>query len=291
MKTTATQARRFNPLNDFLFLKVMGEKGDEEQLLGFLNAVLFPTGTDRFSSVEIMENRTLTAEVLGDKSSILDVRAVLQGSARINVEVQLRNQHNMEKRSLFYWSREFAGSLGTGQNYRELPRVISINILNFEFLHTKDFHSRFHLREDNDMILLTDALEIHYLDMVKWRKRDNKDITGNPLHRWLAWLDPGSSPELIAEVVNMDNAILKANERQEYILSDKEALRAYEMRQLGYWDLVNQIDYARDEGREEGRKENYEEKRRIIANLKTLGIPIETISQATGFTIEEIEKL
>jgi hypothetical protein len=31
---------RFNPLNDFLFLKYMGEKGDEEQLLAFLNAVL-----------------------------------------------------------------------------------------------------------------------------------------------------------------------------------------------------------------------------------------------------------
>jgi hypothetical protein len=31
---------RFNPLNDYLFLKIMGEEGDEEQLLAFLNAVL-----------------------------------------------------------------------------------------------------------------------------------------------------------------------------------------------------------------------------------------------------------
>jgi hypothetical protein len=30
---------RLNPLNDFLFLKVMGEKGDEVQLLAFINAV------------------------------------------------------------------------------------------------------------------------------------------------------------------------------------------------------------------------------------------------------------
>jgi hypothetical protein len=27
---------RLNPLNDFLFLKIMGEKGDEEQLLTLL---------------------------------------------------------------------------------------------------------------------------------------------------------------------------------------------------------------------------------------------------------------
>ncbi|MCL2834743.1 MAG: hypothetical protein FWD78_16350 [Treponema sp.] len=42
---------RANPLNDFLFLKTMGEKGDEEQLLGFLNAVLGRTGANRFASI------------------------------------------------------------------------------------------------------------------------------------------------------------------------------------------------------------------------------------------------
>jgi hypothetical protein len=38
----------------------MGEKGDEEQLLGFLNAVLRRTGKDRLVSVEILENKTFT---------------------------------------------------------------------------------------------------------------------------------------------------------------------------------------------------------------------------------------
>ena len=35
---------RFNPLNDYLFLKVMGEKDAEEQCLAFLNAVLADSG-------------------------------------------------------------------------------------------------------------------------------------------------------------------------------------------------------------------------------------------------------
>jgi hypothetical protein len=51
---------RLNPLNDYLFVKVMGEKGDEEQLLGFLNAVLRRTGKDHLVSVEILENKTFT---------------------------------------------------------------------------------------------------------------------------------------------------------------------------------------------------------------------------------------
>jgi hypothetical protein len=30
--------RRYTPMNDYFFYKIMGEKGDEVQLLGFLNA-------------------------------------------------------------------------------------------------------------------------------------------------------------------------------------------------------------------------------------------------------------
>jgi hypothetical protein len=37
---------RLNPLNDYMFLKIMGEKGDEEQLCAFLNAVLGRSGKD-----------------------------------------------------------------------------------------------------------------------------------------------------------------------------------------------------------------------------------------------------
>jgi hypothetical protein len=53
---------RLNSLNDYIFLKIMDEKGDEEQLSAFINAVLGRTGKDAIASVEIIENRTITAE-------------------------------------------------------------------------------------------------------------------------------------------------------------------------------------------------------------------------------------
>ena len=68
---TLQHSKRFNPLNDYLFLKVFGEKGDEEQLLAFLNAVLGRTGKNRFVSVEILENKSLDAETMGLKSCVL----------------------------------------------------------------------------------------------------------------------------------------------------------------------------------------------------------------------------
>ena len=91
--------KRLNPLNDYLFQKYMGEKGDEEQLLSFLNAVLMRTGRASIVSLEIIENKTLTADIIGGKKSILDVRAVMADGTKVNTEVQLQNVGNMDKRT------------------------------------------------------------------------------------------------------------------------------------------------------------------------------------------------
>ncbi len=62
---------RLNPLNDYLFLKIMGEEGDEEQCLAFLNAVLGSKSLKPIKLIKILENKTFVADVVGDKSSIL----------------------------------------------------------------------------------------------------------------------------------------------------------------------------------------------------------------------------
>jgi hypothetical protein len=45
---------RLKILNDFAFQKALGEKGDEPQLLSFLNVVLERTGKNNLASVEIL---------------------------------------------------------------------------------------------------------------------------------------------------------------------------------------------------------------------------------------------
>jgi predicted transposase/invertase (TIGR01784 family) len=275
--------------------------------------------------VEILENKTFTAEVIGDKSSILDVRAVLGDGTKVNIEVQLRNLGNMDRRSLFYWSREYTKSLEAGQDYLELPDVVAINIVNFEFFRSGDFHTSFHLREDGDRgLILTEALEIHFLDMVKFKGVEEKDIWNDPLQRWLAWLDRDSPEGLVEEAVKMDKAIQKAAARVAHIAKDKDALRAYEMRQMALSDWTSGINHARSEGIKEGIQEGIKtgmqegiktgmregikegiktgiktgmregEKQKaveIARNLKVLGVPLEQIARATGLTGAQIREL
>jgi predicted transposase/invertase (TIGR01784 family) len=286
-------AGRLNILNDYLFLKVMGEKGDEEQLLGFLNAVLARTGKDRLVSVEIIENRTFTAEVIGDKASILDIRAGLEDLTKVNIEVQLRNLGNMDKRSLFYWSREYSRGLKSGQDYEELPNVIAINIINFEFIPKGSFHTSFHLWEDTDKsIMLSDALEIHFIDMIKFKAIERKDIRGDPLQRWLSYFDKDSPPEIVEEAVKMDAAIKKAEEKVNYVSQDKEALRAYQMREMALSDYTSGLNHAKREGLREGAREGAQESARKIArNALAEGYSVEAVSKITGIPLDEIKKL
>jgi predicted transposase/invertase (TIGR01784 family) len=309
MEAKMKSRKRYDHLNDYLFYKIMGEKGDEVQLLGFLNAVLGKNGKNRFTAVKIIENKYLSPEVIGDKGSILDVRAVLQGKAKVNIEVQVRNEHNMDRRSLFYWSREYSGSLKRGQDYRKLPDVIAINIVNFNFPPVRNSHTRFHLREDLDHdVVLTDALEIHFLNMVQYRKQRKKILLDNPLNRWLVWLDAGSPPELIAEVLKMDRAIKAANKKLDLVTMDEDFHRYYTLRQMALSDYTSGMNYAREEGlkkglkegrakgREEGREEGRQEGRaegilEIARKMKTAGRPLSEIEEFTGLPRETIERI
>ena len=71
-----------------------------------------------------------------------------------------------------------------------------------------------------------------------------------------------------------------------------------------YNDFFNTLDFAKEEGRAEGlekgraeglekglEKGRSEEKLEIAKNLKSMGLSLEAIKQATGLSTEEIEKL
>ena len=280
---------RLNPLNDYLFYKVMGEKGDEEQLLGFLNAVLISdterSGKKPIESVEIIENKSLMADTINGKSCVLDVIAVLADGTMVNIEVQLRNEHNIDRRSMFYWSRVYSKGIKKGQDYQELPNVIAINIVDFDFPSGGDTHTCFHMREDsNPSLMLSNALEIHFINMVKWRKQVDKDIEKNPLHRWLVWLDVTSPPELVKEAVKMDSAIMAADKKKYYLTQEWQDWNLELHRELAIMDYNSGINYARKEGEQKSKEE-------IAGKLLAEGASVEFVQKITGLDIAVIQGL
>jgi predicted transposase/invertase (TIGR01784 family) len=295
---------RLNPLNDFAFKKILGEKGDEPQLIAFLNAVLHRTGKDTITDLEIVENKDIPADTPDGKSAKLDVRAKLQNGTRVNIEVQLQNKHDMAERSLRYWSLEYIGGLVKGQDYAEQPQVIVINIVDFDYIKLDEFHTSFHLYEDfHKDYMLTGALEIHYIDMVKFRKLDIADLN-NPIHRWLVFFNEQSPVKLLEEAIKMDTAIRTTAERMEMIRRDPALAHAYDLYEEEH---IARLMWAQGErregeavgvekgikiGKQEGRQEGEYNKAVAIARwLKSQNMPLAQIAEGTGLSPDDIAKL
>jgi predicted transposase/invertase (TIGR01784 family) len=131
--------------------------------------------------------------------------------------------------------------------------------------------------------MLTDALEMHFIDMVKWRKITKPDLE-RPLHRWMVYFDERSPAELVEEVVKMDGAIQVTEEMMAKIMRDPALLHAYDMFELTRIDYKLGMQGARLEGERKGR-------RKIARNMKADGEPSEKITRYTGLSAEEIAKL
>jgi predicted transposase/invertase (TIGR01784 family) len=277
---------RLNPLNDYIFKRLME---DAERLIAFLNAVLNAQGQNKLVSLEIIDSKELTGEMIFDKAGRLDVRAKTLEGMQIDIEVQLTNQYNMEKRTIYYWSKLFLEGIKQGEDYINLAKVITVNLLDFEYLEIDRFHTKFHLWEDeNKDYLLTDVMEIHFIELPKFERLVPKDFTGNPLHRWLKFLDQKTSEEELKELTEMDQVIKSATEKLEYLSSDPETIALYRAREDALHERANMINSAKAEGREEGREEG---KLAMAKNLLSMGMDAETVAKAAELPVAKILEL
>lgn len=83
-----------NPRNDFLFKRVFGSEENRDLLLHFLNAVFEDAYQPRIAQVELL-NPYLDKDSLSDKLSVLDVKARTETGMLVDIEIQLRNHHDM----------------------------------------------------------------------------------------------------------------------------------------------------------------------------------------------------
>lgn len=85
---------------DYAFKQMFGSEKNKRITIVFLNVILQRTGRDTIKEVEFI-NQEVGGEYKDDKQSRLDIVVRTQKVDLINIEVQLSNEHNIFKRSLF----------------------------------------------------------------------------------------------------------------------------------------------------------------------------------------------
>ncbi len=273
-------------MNDVAFHFVFGRESRKYNLLNLLNAILTKADNELITELRLQET-TLDADTVGLKSCRLDIRAVTSKNHHINIEVQILNQGNIEKRSLYYWSRLFTAQLGEGQDYGELNKTIAINILDFSRFQTDRVHSIYRILEASTGIGLSDVFEIHFLELPHLNM-GSADLDC-PLTRWMLFLSDETDEKLKEAILMQDKDIRKAYKDLEGLAADKDIKRYYEIREDAARDYRSGIKNAREEGRTEGREEGRQEKIRLVKKMLEIGLDEDLIKETAELTQAELD--
>ena len=282
-----------DPKMDFIFKNIFGSEKNSRILISFLNAVLDTTCP--IVTVNI-KNTDIEKGFIEDKFSRLDVKATTSNNEVINIEIQLKNEYNMIKRSLYYWSKMYEEQLGEGDDYSELRRTVCINILNFKYLKNDRFHNGYRLKEITTNEELTDVEEIHFIEIPKLK--DDSDERGM-LVNWIEFLKNPESDKVRKLEMSVEE-IREAKDELIKISNDSEQRERYEIRAKILKDKNSALNKAKRDGMKAGMKAGIkqgEEKgkkeakldiaREMIAN----GLEVEMIAKLTGLSESEIEAL
>ncbi|MGE6547675.1 Rpn family recombination-promoting nuclease/putative transposase [Bacillus mycoides] len=288
---------------DFAFKQLFGTNGSEDILIAFLNAMLQDSLESPIASLQL-EDPHLHREHANDKLSILDISATLNTGTKVNVEIQLNNNHDMMKRSLYYWGKLYTSQLQKGMPYSALRKTITINLLNFiMFLDHKEFHTMGTLWNTQQQKLLSDDIEIHIVEIPKLTEQWHEEKVNpwkDPFVRWLLLLSANEDEHLTKTLediaMNQDPILQKAINNWERMSQDSSFRQAYEAREKVLMDEAAKFAHAEKEGMKRGIEKGMEKgiqqgKIQMIKGMYELGIPLETISQASKLSVHEVERM
>ena len=287
--------------NDYIFKKIFAKKGNESILKDLLNSIL----QIKIKSIEVIADANLERQLESNKLGILDLKAKVDEEAIVNIEIQIINRYNMIERTLFYWSGLYYNVLQKGADYKEIKKVIAINILDYNEFDEGPYHEIARLRREYLYKILTDKIEIHFIQIPKFKKQ-RKDMK-TKLDMWMDFISQIDEKE-VKNAMSKNKEIKKAQEEYEYLTGDEEERRIAFLREKAIRDENSIFDAGKDigfksgeehgikkgkkEGIEIGREQGIEQNKKEIAkSMLKEKMPIETIMKVTKLSREEIEKI
>lgn len=296
-------SEKVTPKVDIAFKKLFGVEENKDLLISLINSIV--SEEDQVVEVELL-NPYNPQNFKNDKLSILDIKAKGHTGKRYNIEMQISDEADYDKRALFYWAKLYTGQLETNDKYSQLNKTIGIHILNFISIpFVKQYHNTFRLKDDTNNIHHFKDIELHTIELRKFEDNNNQKLDEKEdlklllskiktsLDRWAAFLsrvDLLINRKLPKEL--NDPQIQKALDVLEVMNFNTEEREAYEAHLKWLRNEASTIEKAKNDARVEGRVEGRAERDIEIARkMLSEGIPINVIAKFTDLTVEQIEEI
>ena len=248
--------------NDIVFFLVYGAgtKESNRALVALLNVVL-ERGNDPIAGVKVA-NTVHKGFRPGDKETVMDIKARSQAGEQFNVEMQASVQPSYGERTLAYGARMVNSSLAKGEDYATMKKSIVISFIDgVMFKSTPRFHTEFGLRDSSGGLLLTDRLEVHFLEL---GKIDGSKEPGGmaPLERFCAYLKFAGDHRKEGYVDKLldtgEEAILMSDQVFRDVTEDESLQDLLWRREVAEHDLATKLRLAEKDGERLGIEQGIE---------------------------------
>ncbi len=247
---------------DVGFRSIFGSRGMEDVLCSLVNSVLRNAELPTVARLEL-RNPYVLRRWSQDKEPIVDVRATDEQGNVFDIEMQVVDHADFDKRAEYYGSRLFVDQIGNGSNYGDLRRVVSIYFVLFP------------IRKDDDERWFDVWRKISIYDQhignnlnttifVRLPTRTDQKPQGfiDPeLQDWIAmfgypYLTTGEQMEALKKKRSI---FKKAGDKMNYFFLTERGRRVKDLKERIRRDWVAITKFAEDSGYENGMKEGKKE--------------------------------
>ena len=309
------KARYIDPMVDWSFKRLFGSEVNKDILIEFLK-VIFPEH-------EIEDITYIPAEQLGimedDRKAVFDVICRTKNGEEFIVEMQCATQKHFFERALYYTSfpimkqgkkaqRDVESGIRKEWDY-ELDGVYFLGVLDFRYEDDDLIEHRYLLREATTGKTMTDKLKFVFIEVEKFSK--GVDELATDFDKWL-YILKNLSKLLERPAALRDRIFSRLFDIAEYASLDNIDKQNYVKAMTTARDTHNQIEYAKEIAHEEGLEEGLakgrvkgraegleeglvkgrvEERNSIVLKMLQNNLPVQTICDVTGLSMEEVAKL
>lgn len=281
---------KISPRVDIAFKKIFGVEENKDLLISLINSIVGLK--DQVSNVTLL-NPYNPKNFRDDKLSILDIKAQGKDGKRFNIEIQISDEADYDKRALYYWAKLYTEQLKVTEDYALLSKAIGIHILNFTSIpEVKKYHNVFHIREQESYLPYFRDLELHTIELKKFCSSNQEVLSDliakvkTSLDMWVAFLtrhDLLKKDHLPAPL--NDPSLQKALHVLDVMNFGPEEREAYEDHLKWLRIETNTLKKAEDKGREQGEKQKSLE---IAKKMLQQGFPLQQVVQITGLSEQDV---
>ena len=241
-----------------------------------------------------------------EKAERLDVNCRIDDGSQIDLEMQASRiqeesdgkYQNLKGKSIYYLCDLHSSQSSKGvRRYDRLARTYQVTFCSYTiFPNQTEYVNSFSMRHDKNNELLSDAIQIVYVELSKLHEIMKKSVYDmTDLEKWAIFFQYANEPtyrDTVNKVIESKEALKMAGNLLMSISQDERERAVFRSRKMYQTDRESDLATVEDRGKKIGKEIGRLERNTEIAqNMLSEGLSFDTIMKCTGLTRHEIEKL